>query len=351
MAVKIPKQVQQDADDAQELLEQIQKNGKLPGEDEDAAGGDDDDDETDTSSDDDETGGDDDEEEEDDSAAADESDTDEDEEPTWKARYDSLNGKYKKEVPTLQRDLSDLKKKFFSLMTPKDDTEEPTNVDTLDAVRKRIEDAREDTDPDLINLIEDIFQVNVSTALESSVKPVADKVDKIEKDSSESSRNDVAVTIDSLVEGDWRALMAGKDEEFLAFLGETDPSGMFTYGDVLDNANKNWDGDRMSKLFKLYLKEGDTATVAADEEDPAKIAEDAKKAALAKAKKKKKAAMVAPSTTQTTTTPTDDDKIIWTQASIAQLEKDERSGKITKEEADKYFDDLMLATKEGRIRD
>jgi hypothetical protein len=139
------------------------------------------------------------------------------------------------------------------------------------------------------------------------------------------------------VEGDWVALWQGKDEKFVEFLDQPDPSGLYTYGQLVQLYNDNWDADRLATIFNLYLK-----SQAKPQPQPEVVKPPVRNPA--------QDAVVAPSRATTNTVPTTTDAKVWTQEMIAEFKKNDRMGKYDAETSKAMWDDLLSAISQNRIR-
>jgi hypothetical protein len=253
----------------------------------------------------------------------------EDEEPSFRERYLTLKGKYDAEVPRLSSELKQLKQSVFDRlgqMTPAP-KEEPaaTEEDPI------IAQFREEFGDDHANLMLKLIDARGRETLKTEMKPVQEKVQSVEEAQLNAARDDFARILDTKVEqGKWRELWEGRDPKFGEFLASPDPSGLYTYGELVKLYSDKWDADRLSKVFNTYLGQ----TPQAPQAKP----------------NKEKEALIAPSRSTTTTPPVGTEAVIWTTASIRQFEKDDRAGKITPEESARLWNDLLLAPAENRIR-
>jgi len=263
-----------------------------------------------------------------------------DEEETWQQRYKSLKGMYDKDVPRLNQELRELKSEVFErlgqLSAKPDNADNPdVNADVMpENIKAFVEDMGEDYIANLNSYMEYMF----GPMLDKGLQPVADKVSDVEDATVKSAQKQFSDYLDTKVEGDWQSLMSGEDETFLEFLQTPDPSGLYTYGELIKLYNDNWDADKLATVLNTYMgADGGTG----DEEAVKKSA----------TKKAKKDTTVAPNRKKHSSTPEANDARIWTQADIKQFEKDDRMNKYDDEESKAMWRDLMAAGIEGRIRD
>ena len=259
-----------------------------------------------------------------------------DESDNFEAKYSTLKGKYDAEVPRLHEELRDLKESVFDRLDklsekqqePENDTPEEEEINPL------LDAFREEYGDDLMKYLDAYFDSklpNVKEELSQAVKPVEEKVASIEESQVNVAQAEFATYLDEHVDGEWLKVWESDDPKFTEFLAKPDPSGLYTYGDLADLYSKNWDVDKMAKLFNVFFEKPESSK----KEEKSKSDKDL---------------LVAPSKKSPATTPdTDDGKINWTTASIKQFEIDDRKGQYSPEESKKMWDDLLSAPSEGRI--
>lgn len=267
-----------------------------------------------------------------------------DEEETWQQRYKSLKGMYDKDVPRLNQELRELKSEVFERLgqlSVKADDADAGDKGAADQMPEDIAAFVEDMGPEYINNLNRYMEFMFGPMLEKGIKPVAEKVSDVEDATVKGAQKQFSDYLDSQVEGDWQALMQGEDEGFIEFLQQPDPSGLYTYGELIKMYNDNWDADKLALVLNTYMgangKSGD---------------EETEKAAIKKTRSDKQKTTVAPNRKKPASAVTDNEPRIWTQADIKQFEKDERKGNVYDAETSKaMWRDLMAAGMEGRIRD
>lgn len=256
---------------------------------------------------------------------SDEDDEDEEEEEEidpkelkkWRDRYLTLKGKYDAEVPRLASQVRELMEKATAPKAePAKADPDVEEVDDFEAVYGK-------------DFVEKIRKV-INDTVKNEIKPVAEKVDSVEDSQNNAATESFKAYLDEAAEG-WRDLWEGKDKGFNKFLDKPDPSGLYTYGELLETYNKAWDADRMAKIFKLYTESKSTKSTKPE------IAPEQE-------------AMIAPSRTKANNAPTSNEKRIWTEASMKEFEIEDRNGKYSDEESQKIWADLLAAAHEGRIR-
>jgi hypothetical protein len=259
---------------------------------------------------------------------ADVEDDEQDEEDLYRNKYLTLKGKYDAEVPTLHKELKELKENIFGkideLAKTKNSVEE-----TDDLGDDEIAAFKEEYGEDLVQYLDKYLEAKLKSASQETanevIKPLEEKVQSVEDSQIAAAKEEFATYLDENVKGEWQK--AADDPKFIKFLEKTDPSGLYTYGDLLTEYNNNWDHEKMAKVFNIFY-EGNPKKEAPPQKD----------------------AIVAPSRKTEHSVPTGGDKIIWTEESMQQFYKDDRARKIPAEESAKLWEDLMLAASEGRIK-
>lgn len=262
-------------------------------------------------------------------------DDDLDELRKFKARYLSLKGKYDAEVPRLQHELKDLKQSVFEKLTaiaekPAETKKEQDKQDDIIAKMK------EEYGDEFIDGISKIADLIADQKVKSSVEPVQEKITSVEKSQLEVAQENFKDYLDTVVKnpdgtpGDWRTLWEGTDNKFLEYLKQPDPSGLYTYGELVQMYNDAWDADKLAKVINGYLETKQTKKVAKSNPE--------------------KDALIAPNRSSNKVAPKVEDKQIWTKQSIADFQRDDRQGKYSPEDSKKLWDDLLAAPSEGRLR-
>jgi hypothetical protein len=254
----------------------------------------------------------------------------------FKDRYMHLKGKYDAEVPRLSQELRELKQSVFERLDKaiKPAAEATPEVDeTSEFVNAFAENYGEDFAENLRKLI----------SLEASKlqQPVQKQIADVEETQVKAAQTNFVNYIDStLNEGreapvDWQGLWAGNDPNFLEFLKQPDPSGLYTYGELAELYNQNWDADKLVNIFKLYT-DAQAPTVRTQPKTPKTSPQ--------------QEAMVAPSRSVSTVTPSTDSKKVWTSDMVQEFQRADRQGKYSSEDSKALWDDLLSALAENRIR-
>ena len=269
----------------------------------------------------------------------------EESEEKYRDRYMSLKGKYDAEVPRMAADLRELKQQLTQLTQTKPQETTPP-VDTV--VNERIEKLRTEYGDDFI---ED-WKALIANEIKSAIEPIKTQTLSVEESQTQLAQREFVSQLSKAAPQGWENLwdshVAAKngvpapDPKFVEFLAKTDPNGFYTYGQILEDANTNWDNARMAKVFSIYTELNKVAVppVAAPTtlQQPVPSVNPSQQA------------MVAPNRSVSQPAPAPDDTKIWSKADISQFQTDDRMGKYTPEQSEALWNDLMLAPAQNRIR-
>ena len=242
----------------------------------------------------------------------------------FKARYLSLQGKYDAEVPRLHNELKEFKQSVFERL---ESQIKPVQPET--PKEDKFAKFKEEYGEDLYNVINEIADLRSEEKLKTSLQPVQDQVASVEDIQIQAAQQNFVAYLDSKVSGDWHSLWAGKDPKFFDFLQQPDPSGLYTYGQLVEAYNNNWDADKLSVVLNTYLET---------------------KKPVTRQPRPEQQAIVAPSRQNTHTTPTANEAIIWTKESMKDFQDKDRQGKYSPEQSKAMWDDLLSAPMQGRLR-
>lgn len=260
-------------------------------------------------------------------------------EETYKARYYSLKGMYDADVPRLHKELKELKTRVFERLgdvSAPVEQQVPTNPDIEELARYR-----EEYGEDLIKMARLVARAELEPLVKQKIDPMQQQVEDVSETQIRVAKQNFQQYLDKAVDGDWRSFWLQENPKFDAFLDSTDPYGLYTYREIADKYNTDWNADGLANLFNLYLKQqGQTAPPAQEVEPPKRTA----------APNPAQQALVAPSRSTQNTPPATQDKRIWTNEIMKEFERNERAGKYTQEEADAIWADLLSAPKENRFR-
>ena len=251
---------------------------------------------------------------------------DEDDFKKWKERYLSLKGKYDAEVPRLSHELRELKERVSSISDKeKEDKrklEQQKETEEFESFKETYGEA----------FVEKIQKL-VEKQFEDKISPYKKEIESVKEDSYKTMQAAFIQQLDSKADG-WRDLWEGKDPRFAEFLTQPDPSGLYTYADLLSTYNERWDSDKMARIFNLYKEQNKPHKKPTDSQRKLDIPE----------------SHVTPARSTSQPSPQDNRKKIWSESDISKFMLDERQGKYTADEAEKIWDDILAAPSEGRVR-
>jgi hypothetical protein len=249
----------------------------------------------------------------------------------FKERYLSLKGKYDAEVPRLHSELKEFKQNVFDKLNTI--TTQPKQEETqAPVVSDRLSKFREDYGDDFVETIRELLKTEINPLLKESLAPVQQHVSSVEDTQIKAAQQNFMGYLDNQVKGDWKQLWSGNDPKFLEFLSQPDPSGLYTYGELVQAYNDKWDADKLTKVFNTYFDANAPPVKVEQKPNPAKEA------------------MVAPSRNTPHTTPASTDKRIWTKDAIEEFQREDRRGKFSSEDSMAMWNDLLAAASDGRIR-
>ena len=262
----------------------------------------------------------------------------EEEEPpadSFEQKYRTLQSKYDKEVPRLHQELKDLKQSVIDRLG-EFKKEEPKVDPVPEPVNEKLARYKEEYGDELYDFMKEILLTEGKSLFAQTTKPIEEKVSSIEDTQVRAARKAFNDVLTSSVNGDWQALLDGQDPAFAEFLGQKGPFGLMTYAEMFQQANDNWNADAMAEIFNHYLGQNAPAEKPESKPDP-KL-------------QKQMDALIAPSRSTTTKTPKTEEKRIWTMETIKEFQVQDRKGKYKPEESKAMWDDLLAAAAEGRIQ-
>jgi hypothetical protein len=243
----------------------------------------------------------------------------------FKDRYLTLKGKYDAEVPRLAAEVKELRKLQDEFVKLKEQASSQTKpvVEEVDPLAK----LEEEYGSDLANILREAIDRRVDSKIKPVLETTEERVASVEDTQYKAAQESFKAYLDDKV-GGWRDLWEGKDSAFGEFLETTDPTGLYTYGDLANHYVENWDADRLVTLFNLYKQGNTPQPVVQKEPSP------------------QKTSMIAPSRTTSQPTPNIGEKRIWTQADVEDFQRRDRKGQADQTE----WNDLLQALAENRIR-
>lgn len=252
----------------------------------------------------------------------------------FKARYLTLKGMYDAEVPRLHKELKELKASVFEKFNQAFEEKAKQEQTKQESSQEQDELAKFEEEYGS----EFVQQLRKLIAKEATqyVKPVQEQLESVEDTQIRAARTSFESYLDDKVGKQWRKAWYGSDPKFIEFLQQPDPSGLYTYGELAELYNNNWDADRLAKVFNTYFKTQQPQVPTEPQQKPKP--------------KPQQEAMIAPSRTSNQPAPTADDKIIWTKEKMDEFQRLDRQGKYGKEESARLWNDLLSALAENRIR-
>lgn len=278
-------------------------------------------------------------------------------------KYKVLQGKYNAEVPRLQRELKTEQERSADMQQRMTNTESllatmqhlntepaattPPSPATLPTVSA---DETAQFGPDLEDYIERVAARKIMPEVDSRLAPVSNRLEGVEQSASQqasnvarSERDKVLLALETAVP-EWET--QNEDEGFLQWLNENDPYAGVARGQLLTQAFRSNDSTRVIAFFKGFQTENAVVTPELPVTPPATTTEP----------QRKLDDLVAPGTpkTGTTSAPNESGKRVWTQQDISSFyaEKNRiiQSGKKVPEKFDTIERDIFAAQSEGRIR-
>jgi len=236
----------------------------------------------------------------------------------WEHRFKVLQGKYNSEVPRLSSENKELKVSLKSIQEQLDDLKNAKPVEPL-VKQSEIDEYGEG----LIDVARRIAREELATK-DTEIQKLKSKLDSLEGVTSKTVEKDFYSSLDAKVP-DWTKL--NQDKSFHKWLDEVDELTGYRRQDMLSQAERDKDADRVAKFFAAFKKTSQTQM-------------ETTSAALE--------TQVTPSSTKTPNTPPA--KKIWTRAEISDFYRRVRTGLVSDADQVTIESDIHAATVEGRIR-
>ena len=236
----------------------------------------------------------------------------------WEARYKTLDGKYKAEVPRLHAALKDRESQLNSLTEEVEALKQAVNKESL----VKPEEVQEFGEP-LVDLIRRAAREEVS-AKDAEIQSLKKKMEGFEVST---TANTEATFYENLAKDvpDWMTI--NNDPAFHAWLGEYDDLTGYQRQEILSQAEGKRDASRVARFFNAFKQvQGKTAAAASSNLE----------------------SQIAPATTKSD--PPQQGKKIWTRAEVADFYSRDRRGEYTEKQSVAIDTDIQLAVREGRIR-
>jgi hypothetical protein len=264
-------------------------------------------------------------------------------EEDWKVKYETLQGKYNAEVPRLAQDnrtlrsqLQDLAEKVESLESAKPEVEQPKKINVVS------EQDVLDYGEDLIDLIQRVAKSEV-TSVEATLKPELETIKgQVQQTTKKQATDSVYAVLNREVQ-DWRDI--NRSEDFLEWLQQSDPYAGGVRGDILNDAFKKGDAERVAAFFKGFVAEKQTVTPAPNQESAREGRKPQVNLEQLAGPSNGTGSAAQPATTQR-------QPEIWNRADISRFYNDVASGKYAKNPERKAQIESLIASamEEGRIQ-
>jgi len=266
------------------------------------------------------------EEQQEEEAPAVEDNTDDD---SFKTKYEVLKGKYDAEVPRLHHDLKELKQMVFEKLQAQT---QPKPEEKPSPYQEQLEKYKEEYGEELLEMNRLLARMEAEALFAERAQPLQQQVQDVEETQIKAAQQNFVEYLGQKVKGDWQTLWSGQDKGFIDFLQKPDPSGLYTYGDLVKAYNDNWDADKLATVFNTYLDAKAPKQEQQRQPNPAKQA------------------IVAPSRSTQAPAPQSSDKTVWTRETMAEFQKNDRMGKYDEATSKAMWEDLLSAPSENRIR-
>ncbi len=260
----------------------------------------------------------------------------------WEQKYKALQGKYNAEVPRMAADIRSLREemeanKVAPAPAPETTPEKKPVVTDADLV---------DYGEDLVDLIRRVARDESSVFAEQLTPKIEQIQGQVQTSAKAQATNSVYGKLDSEVQ-DWRNI--NKSPEFITWLNESDPYVGDVRSNLLSDAFKKGDANRVAAFFKGYLAESRvvTPTPPPSAQAPAPATESAPQGQMTLEQLAGPAG--GPSMSEQSTQPKQAPS--WTRAQIATFYADVQKGHYEKNPAKKaqIENSIALAMQENRI--
>ena len=257
-------------------------------------------------------------------------------ESKWESKYHTLKGMYDAEVPRLHADLREMKAQIQQLMADKAEAEAKLAAKPEPQKSLITEQDKEAFGPDLIDLIERATESKVATFREREAELVSE-IKQLKSQLGNVSERQVVSDKDRFLMGlsqqvpTWEQL--NTDPGFLEWLQQVDPVYGLPRQAALNNAYEVFDVSRVAAIFKTYIE------LTAPKQTQSTPKQDLQR-------------QVAPTRSRSSAPPAADvqNSKIYTQAEIEQFYNEWRRGYIDNDEAVRMEKEIIAAISQGRVR-
>ena len=267
-------------------------------------------------------------------------------EATWEQRYKTLQGMWKKDMPTLQSENQGLKARLVEIEQKLNSVETEKPADPAPEIQKFITDEdREEYGDDLLSVVRRAAKEELMpelTQVHAENTRLRQQLDGVGSTLVQTERQRVLSAMDGRVPG-WRDI--NQSPEFVDWLNQSDPYSGQKKHDMLINAFENNDLERMIAFFSGF--QGELAAISPEG------------TATTRAPQVNVDKLVSPGTPRTgggnsRATGGDKDTRIWTEAEIKAFYQDVTAGRYRSAEKQKIKNrieaEIHRAANENRVR-
>lgn len=238
----------------------------------------------------------------------------------WEQRYKVIEGKYRAEVPRLNADNRELRQQLEALQN---EIEQLKSRGTTEPSSLISAEDREKYGDDLLDVIKRAAQEQVS-AKEGEIAELKRQLESVTSTTAKTAEVSFFDQLGSLVP-DWVAINA--EDQFLKWLDEYDEFTGRTRQDLLSDAEKARDANRVAKFFNSWKATQQTQTTNTQRNLEAQLTPDSNRVTAPPAGKR-----------------------FFTRAEIGAFYAAARRGEVTAKEMVAMEAEIHAATLEGRIR-
>lgn len=264
--------------------------------------------------------------------------------PTYRHRFEVLQGKYNAEIPRLTERLRELEAKASQSPVPPAKEKEP-NPEYEAAYADLVEEHGPTTAKSLITIAQSIAreisaenQQKFEAQLQEKLKPYDEQVAQLTQGQQATAEERFFSSLSSLAP-DWKTINGWapdgipQDPKFTAFLDASVPGTDFTYDDLLLGHYRNGNAQKVKEVFDIFRAQNPAAATATPAQNEIEK-------------------YIDPNTTGKGTAPPDNNQPTYTQAQVDAFFDSRIKGTFrgTREEAARLENEYTKAITEGRVR-
>lgn len=250
----------------------------------------------------------------------------------WQHRFSVLKGKYDAEVPSLQRQVTELTRQLQEAKQAAPAASAPQRAQ--DAIADLSKEELEQFGPELIAVIQRIASKAAAPATSADAAELETLRQEVGQFRDERQQDATARFWTDLEQAVPNYRQINSDEQFHTWLGEIDPFSGVTRQQLLISAQKELSAHRVAALFKAYTQTNPAAAKPAGAQPPQIPPEQVQPATS-----RVGAETLQPASQQRT----------WSSADISQFYKDKAAGKYSQADAAALEADIFAAQSQGRI--